>query len=314
MPATATLPSSQRLATGRFYLATLARVPRFGVFLPQLRMSFAALLERTLAAEAAGFDSVWLMDHLAAPALPEADCFEGWTLASALAARTSRIRIGHLVLCDAFRHPALLAKMAATLDVISAGRLELGIGWGSVPGELEAFGFGREPAAERAARLAETLDVLRLLFGGERVDYEGRFFRLSGAVARPRPVQDPLPIHVGGAGRKLTLPLAARTASWWNCPSYAAGRLAELAPEAAPARISVQHPVALVQDERERGAVTALAERRFGAWGGLLVGSAAELAERFAAEAALGAELFVLQFHDFGAPETLAAFAAGVGV
>jgi alkanesulfonate monooxygenase SsuD/methylene tetrahydromethanopterin reductase-like flavin-dependent oxidoreductase (luciferase family) len=287
-------------------------VPRFGVFLPQLRMSFAALLERALAAEAAGFDSVWLMDHLAAPALPEADCFEGWTLATALAARSSRIRIGHLVLCDAFRHPALLAKMAATLDVISGGRLELGIGWGSVPGELEAFGFGREPATVRAARLAETLDVLRLLFGGGRVDHAGRFFRLSGAIARPRPLQDPLPIHVGGAGEKLTLPLAARTASWWNCPSHAADRLAELAPKAAPARVSVQHPVALVRDERERVAVAALAERRFGAWGGLLVGTAAELAERFAAEAALGAELFVLQFHDFAAPETLAAFARDV--
>ena len=289
-------------------------MPRFGVFLPQLRMTFDALLERTLAAEAAGFDSVWLMDHLAAPALPEADCFEGWTLATALAARTSRIRIGHLVLCDAFRHPALLAKMAATLDVISGGRLELGLGWGSVPGELEAFGFGHEPAAVRAARLAETLDVLRLLLGGERVDYAGRFFRLAGAIARPRPLQDPLPIHVGGAGEQLTLPLAARTASWWNCPSYAAGRLAALAPQAAPARISVQHPVALLRDERERAAAAALAERRFGAWGGLLVGTAEELAERFAAEAALGAELFVLQFHDFGAPDTLAAFAEGVGI
>jgi alkanesulfonate monooxygenase SsuD/methylene tetrahydromethanopterin reductase-like flavin-dependent oxidoreductase (luciferase family) len=287
-------------------------VPRFGVFLPQLRTSFPVLLERTLAAEAAGFDSVWLMDHLAAPALPDADCFEGWTLATALAARTSRIRIGHLVLCDAFRHPALLAKMAASLDVISGGRLELGVGWGSVPGELEAFGLGRKPAATRAARLGETIEVLRLLFGGERVDYAGRFFRLSGAIARPRPVQTPLPIHVGGAGEKLTLPLAARTASWWNCPSYAAERLAELAPKVAPARISVQHPVALVSDERERAAVTALAERRFGAWGGLLVGSAAELAERFSSEVALAAELFVLQFHDFGTPETLAAFARDV--
>jgi len=289
-------------------------VARFGVFLPQLRMSYETLLERTLAAERLGFDSVWLMDHLAAPALPEADCLEGWTLASALAARTSRIRIGHLVLCDAFRHPALLAKMAATLDVISGGRLELGLGWGSVPGELEAFGIGREPAAVRAARLAETLDVLRLLFGGEPVDYAGRFFQLAGACARPRPLQDPLPIHLGGAGEKLTLPLAARTASWWNCPSYAAERLAALAPRAAPARISVQRPVALLRHERQRAHVTALAERRFGAWGGLLVGTAEELRERFAREAALGAELFVLQFHDFATPDTLAAFADGVGL
>ena len=287
-------------------------VLRFGVFLPQLRLPFEALRERAQAAEAAGFDSVWFIDHLAAPALPEADCLEGMTVATAVAARTSRIRVGHLALCDAFRHPALLAKAAATLDVISGGRFELGIGWGSVPGELEAFGFGRAAPRERAARLEETIEVLRKLFTGERVDHRGRFFRLDGALARPRPVQDPLPIHVCGAGETLTLPLAARASSWWNCPSYAADRLAALAPRAAPARISVQHPIGFVRDEGERAAVAALTARRFGAWGGLLVGTAPELAERFAAEAALGAELFVLQFHDFGAPETLAAFASEV--
>src|SRR5690349_23605769 len=91
-------------------------------------MSFDTILERTLAAEAVGFDSVWLMDHLAAPAAPEWDTLEGWTLAAGLATRTSRIRLGHLVTCDPFRHPAVLAKMAATLDVLSDGRLELGLG------------------------------------------------------------------------------------------------------------------------------------------------------------------------------------------
>jgi alkanesulfonate monooxygenase SsuD/methylene tetrahydromethanopterin reductase-like flavin-dependent oxidoreductase (luciferase family) len=124
--------------------------PWFGLYLPQLRMSFDRILERTLAAEAAGFDSIWLMDHLCAPMATDVDTFEGWTIASALAARTSTIRIGHLVLCDPFRHPALLAKMAATLDVVSGGRLELGIGWGSVPDELRAYGFGPEPAPVRS--------------------------------------------------------------------------------------------------------------------------------------------------------------------
>ena len=125
--------------------------PWFGLYLPQLRMSFDRVLERTLAAEAAGFDSVWLMDHLTAPAAPEVDTLEGWTVASALAARTSKIRIGHLVLCDPFRHAVLLAKMAATLDVISGGRLDLGIGWGSVPAELETLRV-RARTAGRARR------------------------------------------------------------------------------------------------------------------------------------------------------------------
>src|SRR6185312_13807355 len=99
-------PRRRRRHDGRLNMAR----PWFGLFLPQLRMSFDVILERTLAAEAAGFDSVWLMDHLAAPAAPEWDTLEGWTLAAGLATRTSTIRIGHLVTCDPFRHPALLAK------------------------------------------------------------------------------------------------------------------------------------------------------------------------------------------------------------
>src|SRR2546428_3309239 len=122
-------------------------------------MSFDTILERTLAAEAAGFDSVWLMDHLAAPAAPEWDTLESWTLAAGLATRTSRIRLGHLVTCDPFRHPAVLAKMAATLDVLSDGRLELGLGWGSVDAELRTFGIHAVPAPERAARLPATLEI-----------------------------------------------------------------------------------------------------------------------------------------------------------
>ena len=118
--------------------------PWYGLFLPQLRMSFETILERTLTAESAGFDSVWLMDHLAPPAAGDHDCFEGWTLAAALAARTSTIRIGHLVTCDPFRHPAVLAKMVATVDVVSGGRVDLGIGWGSVPDELRTFGVGEQ--------------------------------------------------------------------------------------------------------------------------------------------------------------------------
>ena len=193
------------------------KTPWFGLFLPQLRMSFPTILERTLAAEAAGFDSVWLMDHLAAPMAPEVDTFEGWTTAAALAARTSTIRIGHLVTCDPFRHPALLAKMAATVDSISDGRLELGIGWGSVPAELDAYGIGAAPAAERAARLRESLEVIDLMFSGERFDYHGTHHTLTGAIGRPLPVQTPHPpIHIGGAGPNLTMPIVRDHADWWN--------------------------------------------------------------------------------------------------
>jgi alkanesulfonate monooxygenase SsuD/methylene tetrahydromethanopterin reductase-like flavin-dependent oxidoreductase (luciferase family) len=234
------------------------------LFLPQLRMDFPTILERTLAAEAAGFDSVWLMDHLIAPAVPEHDSFEGWTLAAALAVRTSTIRIGHLVTCDPFRHPAVLAKMAATVDVLSGGRLELGLGWGSVEHELQMFGIGGSSRAARAARMRESITVLELMFAGEPFDHDGD------------------------------------------------DRFAELRPLAGNARASVQRPVALALDDASRAETVAVGERRFGGWGGLVAGTAPEIADALAADVAAGAEGFVLQFTDFGTPATVEHFMSEV--
>jgi alkanesulfonate monooxygenase SsuD/methylene tetrahydromethanopterin reductase-like flavin-dependent oxidoreductase (luciferase family) len=283
-------------------------LPWFGLYLPQIRMSFDRILERTLAAEAAGFDSVWLMDHFAAPMAPEVDTFEGWTIATALAARTSTIRIGHLVLCDPFRHPVLLAKTAASFDVISDGRLELGIGWGSVPAELATFGFGPEPAATRAARLRETLEIVELMFAGEPFDFTGDHFTLRGATGRPIPVQARVPVHIGGGGPKLTMPLVERFADWWNCPGYALDRLDELRPLAGDARISVQHPIGLAMNTEARDETIATVERRFGSWGGVVAGTAPEVAATLAREVERGVEGFVCQFSDFGTPETIEHF------
>ncbi len=280
----------------------------FGLFLPQLRMSFETILQRTLTAEAAGFDSVWLMDHLAAPAAPEWDTLEGWTLAAGLATRTNRIRLGHLVTCDPFRHPALLAKMAATLDVLSGGRLELGLGWGSVDAELRTFGIDAGPAAERAARLRETLEILPRMFTGEPFDYAGAHYRLDGAIGRPVPVQGHIPVHIGGAGPKLTMPLVRDFADWWNCPSYAADRLADMRSLAEDASVSVQHPVGLAAGGADRDEVSDVVARRFGSWGGVVTGTPSHVADALIADVELGARGFVLQFHDFGTDETLERF------
>jgi alkanesulfonate monooxygenase SsuD/methylene tetrahydromethanopterin reductase-like flavin-dependent oxidoreductase (luciferase family) len=280
----------------------------FGLFLPQLRMSFGTILERTLAAEAAGFDSVWLMDHLAAPAAPEWDTLEGWTLAAGLATRTTRIRLGHLVTADPFRHPAVLAKMAATLDVLSDGRLELGLGWGSVDAELRTFGIHAGSAPERAGRLRETLEILPRMFEGEPFDYAGTHYQLEGARGRPVPTQPHIPVHIGGAGPKLTMPLVREFADWWNCPSYAADRLAELRPLAGSTRVSVQHPVGLAPGDTDRDEVEGLVQRRFGTWGGVVTGTPGDVAGALITDVELGARGFVLQFHDFGNAETLERF------
>jgi len=248
------------------------------------------------------------MDHFAAPMTPEVDTFEGWTIATALAAHTSTIRIGHLVLCDPFRHPVLLAKIAATFDVVSDGRLELGIGWGSVPDELRIFGFGPEPPARRAAKLRETLEILELMFAGEPFDYEGTHFTLHGATGRPVPRQSHVPIHIGGGGAQLTMPLVARFADWWNCPGYALDRLDDLRPLAGNARISAQHPIGLAATAGERDDVIATVNKRFGSWGGVIAGTADEVAAGLREDLARGVEGFVCQFSDFGTTATIERF------
>jgi len=278
----------------------------FGLFLPQIRMDPATIEARARAAEELGFDSVWFVDHLAPPGGPEHPMLDGWTTASFLAARTERIRLGHMVLCDAFHHPAVLAKMAATLDVFSGGRLSLGLGWGSVAEELRAWGVTTAGAAERAARLGETLEVLTALFTGEPVTYAGTYHRLDGVRALPRP--SAIPIHLGGAGARLTMPLVRRFADWWNCPSYAVARLDELRPLAGAARVSTQHPIGLAAASRQRDDVAVIATRRFGSWGGLITGTPDQVAQALAADVRRGVEGFVLQFFDFGQRETLSLF------
>ncbi|MGH9111254.1 MAG: LLM class flavin-dependent oxidoreductase [Acidimicrobiales bacterium] len=280
-----------------------------GLYLPQVRMGPATIEAKVRVAEEAGFHSAWLMDHLAPPMLPHGDVLEGWTLASFLAARTSTIRLGHLVLADALRHPVVLAKMAATLDVLSGGRLELGLGWGSVPDELRRYGITGAGAADRSARLAETLEVLDLMLSGEPFDLEGRFHTYQGAIGRPVPVQSKIPIHLGGGGPKLTMPLVARWADWWNCPGYALERLDELRPLAGSARLSLQRVVGLAPTSAERDEVRATVERRFGAWGGAVSGTPDEVATALRDDMARGVELFIVQLSDFGRPETIRLFA-----
>lgn len=285
---------------------------RFGLYLPQMRMGYDTIVERVLTAENAGFDSVWFMDHLAPPMLPAADSFEGWTLATAVAVRTTRIRVGHMVLCDGFRHPSLLAKMAATLDVVSGGRLELGIGWGSVPVELARFGFGTEPAAVRSARMEETLEVLRLLWSGDAVDFDGEFVALSGAQQRPVPLQQRIPVHVGGAADR-TIAIARRHADWWNCPATDADRFPELAALVGDrVKKSLQRVVGLAPTRAARDDVAATAQRRFAGWRGVTTGTPDEVAAVLRADVDAGADGFIITFSDFGDVATLALFAREV--
>jgi alkanesulfonate monooxygenase SsuD/methylene tetrahydromethanopterin reductase-like flavin-dependent oxidoreductase (luciferase family) len=291
---------------------TSAAVPEFWLYLPQMRMSFGTITQRARAAEQAGFDGIALMDHMAPPALPSADSFDAMTTAAAIAASTTTLRISHLVLASSFRHPCILAKEMVSLDHLSGGRFELGIGWGSVPAELTRFGLPVEDNARRSARLEEYLKVWAALFTGQPVDFDGDFVTLRGAQISPLPLAGRIPVVIGGGGARLTMPLVARYADWWNCPGYAFSRLDELKPLAGQARISTQHPVGLAADPADVPAVTALTQRRFAGWGGLITGTTADVAAALADLTTRGVERFYLQFSDFGTPDTLARFGAEV--
>lgn len=286
--------------------------PEFWLYLPQMRMPFGTIVERARAAEQAGFDGIALMDHFAPPALPSADSYDAMTTAAALAASTTRLKISHLVLCSSFRHPSVLAKEMVSLDHLSGGRFELGIGWGSVPGELERFGLPTEEPPRRAARLEEYLNVWQALFTGEPVDFDGDFVTLRGAQLTPRPLNGRIPVLIGGGGARLTMPLVSRYADWWNCPGYAFDRFDQLKPLAGKARISTQHPVGLAATAADAPDVTALTKRRFGGWGGVITGTATDVADALTALRDRGVERFYLQFSDFGTPDTLARFGTDV--
>ena len=293
-----------------------------GVYIPQVGLTWEELRARVLACDELGIHSVWFMDHLYPPTLPQVPSFEAWTTAAVLAGQTTRVRLGHLVLCNGFRHPALLAKMAVSLDHASGGRLELGIGSGSYAPEFAAFGIPYPPAAERAARLDETLAVLARLFAEERPSFDGQYYPLREAPSLPRPVQSPRPpIHVGGAGERRTLPLVARHADVWNCPTYA---LAELERKLVvlheecrrigrdPATLSVTEEAVLVLVERrdQVEAARAVAERRFAGpgWGfaaGGYCGTPDDIVARLRERARLGVRGVVFFFHDRVQPATL---------
>ena len=198
----------------------------FVLFLPQMRLSFDGLVARAKAAEVAGFTGLAGMDHLAPPLADDQPMYEAIVTSTWLAAHTERLRLGSLVLCDAFRHPAVLAREAVSIDHASGGRYELGLGWGSVVEEFTTFGTGSTCPADRVQRLRETLEVLKALWAGEVVDFDGEFHHLRGARQAPLPLGH-IPIVIGGVGKK-TLALVREHADWWNVHVGHLPRLEEL--------------------------------------------------------------------------------------
>jgi F420-dependent oxidoreductase-like protein len=194
---------------------------RFGIQTTNQDFTYDELVTVWKDAEALGFDSAWVFDHFAPILGADTDgpCLEGWTLLSALAAETEKIRIGVLVTGNTYRNPALLAKMATTVDHVSKGRLDLGIGAAWFEFEHEAYGFPFYTAKGRAERLDEALQVITKLWTEDHPSFAGRFYTLKEAPFAPKPVQRPHPpIVIGGQGEQWIMPLVGRYADGWNAP------------------------------------------------------------------------------------------------
>jgi F420-dependent oxidoreductase-like protein len=191
---------------------------RFGLFVPQGRDDAGVLRDIAQTAERSGFHSLWVYDHLYNyPSPQQPEVLEAFTLMSLLAGWTQTIRVGTMVLCDAYRNPALTAKMAATLDALSGGRLEFGYGAGWLEAEYHGYGYAFPSAATRIAMMEEGLTIIKALWDGGPATFTGSHYRITDAICRPTPVQRPHPpITIGGGGEKLLLRAVARHADIWN--------------------------------------------------------------------------------------------------
>lgn len=189
---------------------------KIGLVLPQRAVVWKDVKDAALRAEDMGCDSLWVIDHLLTVP-PERGLLEAWTLLSALAAVTTRVELGAQVLCQSFRNPALLAKMAATLDEVSVGRFRLLIGAGWFENEYDAFGYEFPEPGIRIEELQDTIRILKgMLSSADAFTYEGKHYRTEGAINAP--LRRPIPIEVGGARDRL-LRTVAREADGWNVPA-----------------------------------------------------------------------------------------------
>ena len=201
---------------------------RFGAFVPQgWRLDLAGLdvnehwptiLDVAHDIERLGYESLWVYDHFhTVPEPTQESMYEAWTLMAALAATTSTVRLGQMCTCNTYRPPSYLAKVAASIDVISQGRLEMGIGAGWYEHEHDGYGYPFLSPGGRLGMLREGVEIMQAMWTEDVVNYEGKYYTLDGAICQPKPIQDPhIPLWIAGGGEKVTLNIAARYAQYTN--------------------------------------------------------------------------------------------------
>ena len=301
---------------------------KFGLFVPQVGLPFGAIKERAQLADRLGFHSLWFVDHMWSRGLPDLDHLEAWTLMAATAAVTERLRIGSLVLCNSYRNPALLAKMAATLDHVSGGRLLLGLGAGWMDEEYRAYGYPLPSARVRIEQLEEALTIIKLMFTQQRATFQGKYYAVDEAVNNPKPLQQPHPpILIGGAGERRLLRVVAEHANIWNCPNNVAQELPHkldvlrthcqsIGRDPGSIEVSEQCVMVLGRDERSLRQKMQFARKALGAVFDVektsLRGTPDQLIDAIHARSRQGVTFFTTLFGDLNQPETLELFAEKV--
>jgi F420-dependent oxidoreductase-like protein len=315
---------------------------RFGAFAPQGWKTelvgipdpvdkWAACRDTTLLAEELGYESIWVYDHFHnVPAPAHEAVFECWTTMAALASITSRIRLGQMVSCTSYRPPALTAKITSSIDVISNGRLEWGVGAGWYDHEYRAYGYEFPAAKVRIGMLREAVEVVKAMWSDADARYDGRYYKLDGAQCDPKPLQQPHPpIWIGGGGEQLTLRVVARLADKANF----GGKLDEWAHKRDvlhahckdvgrdPDEIELTwSPEVMVRDSDaeirelvDAGKAGSKWNEPYDSWkAGNLVGTADEVAAKIEAYRALGCTYFVPWCSDYPDHTTLRLFAEQV--
>ena len=203
--------------------------PLFGVFIPQgWKMELAGIegaqaqwqtsVDVAVLAEKLGYDSIWVYDHFHNVPKPAQEAvFECWTTIAAISQRTSRIRLGQMVGCNSYRNPGLLAKITSTVDVISGGRLDWGIGAGWYESEYKGYGYEFAKPSDRIGMLRETVEIVKSMWTNAETNYDGKYYKMSRANCDPKPLQQPTPpVWIGGGGEQLTLRVVAEHADVSN--------------------------------------------------------------------------------------------------
>jgi F420-dependent oxidoreductase-like protein len=314
---------------------------RFGAFAPQgwktelvgipdPRDKWAMCRDTAVLAESLGYDSIWVYDHFHnVPAPAHETVFECWTVMAALAEATSRIRLGQMVTCTSYRPPALTAKITATIDVISGGRLDWGVGAGWYDHEYKAYGYEFPEAKVRIGMLREAVELVTAMWTQADASYEGRYYRLDGAQCDPKPVQQPHPpIWIGGGGEQITLRVVARLADksnfggkadeWAHKRDVLHAHCKDVGRDPSEIELTWSPEVCVRETEAEVREVAAMREARgyrepFDSWqAGNLVGTSDQVAEKVRAYIGLGCTYFVPWCTDYPDDITLRLFAEKV--